>query len=120
MGAEDWLPTLLELAGAGRATPKGIDGISPAPTLLGGQQRELRFLYRGRPAHGGQQCVRMGDWKLVRQNLIPNPKDPKQPTTELHDLVKDPFETTDVAAHGCGADQWFYAEYRKLSTWHTR
>jgi arylsulfatase A-like enzyme len=30
-GFEDWLPTLLELAGAADATPSDIDGISFAP-----------------------------------------------------------------------------------------
>ena len=34
-GFEDWMPTFLELIGAKDATPKGIDGISFAPTLLG-------------------------------------------------------------------------------------
>ena len=34
-GFEDWLPTLLEAAGASARTPRDIDGISLVPTLLG-------------------------------------------------------------------------------------
>ncbi len=35
VGFEDWMPTLLEIAGLKDKTPAGIDGISFAPTLLG-------------------------------------------------------------------------------------
>ncbi|MGH7960037.1 MAG: sulfatase-like hydrolase/transferase, partial [Opitutaceae bacterium] len=56
-GFEDWLPTLLELAGAQKSTPADIDGISFAPTLLGRTQPERPFLYRESPSYGGQQCV---------------------------------------------------------------
>ena len=99
-GFEDWLPTLLELVGAKDATPTGIDGLSFAPTLFGKPQPPRDFLYRESPSYGGQMCVRMGDWKLVRQHLNPGPnqKNPPKPTTELYDLATDPFETTDVAA----------------------
>ncbi len=97
-GFEDWLPTLLELVGVKRQTPAGIDGISFAPTLLGKKQKPRPFLYREAPGYGGQQCVRVGNWKLVRQNLNTRGQNAKQPTTELYDLEKDPFETTDVAA----------------------
>jgi len=97
-GFEDWLPTLLELIGAKAQTPPGIDGISFAPTLLGKRQKPRPFLYREAPDYGGQQCVRVGDWKLVRQNLNANPGDQNQPTTELYNLANDPLETTDVAA----------------------
>lgn len=97
-GFEDWLPTLLELIGAREQLPGGMDGISFAPTLLGRTQRERPFLYRESPGYGGQQCVRAGHWKLVRQNLNAGPNAAQQPTTELYDLANDPRETTDVAA----------------------
>jgi arylsulfatase A len=99
-GFEDWLPTLLELAGAQAAIPTGIDGISFAPTLLGRPQPARPFLYRESPGYGGQQCVRVGDWKLIRTRLNPGPKaqNPPPPTLELFDLAKDPAETTNVAA----------------------
>ena len=98
-GFEDWLPTLLELAGARDATPAGLDGISFAPTLLGRTQEPRPFLYREFPGYGGQQSVRVGDWKAVRQRLNPGPKAKGGPgAVELYDLSKDPGETTDVAA----------------------
>lgn len=97
-GFEDWLPTLLELIGAKDQTPAGIDGISFAPTLRGQKQEARPFLYREAVGYGGQQCVRVGDWKLVRQNLNAKPNAPKQPTTELYNLADDPHETTNVAA----------------------
>ena len=97
-GFEDWLPTLLELIGAKAQTPAGIDGVSFAPTLFGKAQEARPFLYRETPGNGGQQCVRVADWKLVRQNLKAGPNAAKQPTTELYHLATDPRETTDVAA----------------------
>jgi arylsulfatase A-like enzyme len=98
-GFEDWMPTLLELIGAKRATPKNVDGISFAPTLLGRTQKPRLFLYREFPAYGGQQSVRVDDWKAVRQNLNPLKKQPAPAIrTELYDLARDPNESKDVAA----------------------
>lgn len=98
-GFEDWMPTLLELAGAGQAIPSGIDGISFAPTLLGQIQPERPFLYRESPSYGGQQSIRVGHWKGIRTNLNPRPnaKDQQPGRLELYDLANDPAETTDVA-----------------------
>lgn len=96
-GFEDWLPTLVELIGESKLTPHAIDGISFAPTLLGKTQEPRPFLYREMMGYGGQQCVRIGDWKLVRQNLKPGPKSKSAATTELYNLAEDPNETTDVA-----------------------
>lgn len=88
----DFLPTLCELTGAD--TPKGIDGLSFLPTLLGqGGQKAHDFLYWEFPGYGGQQAVREGNWKAVRQKL-----GQKKIMTELYDLKADPNETTDVAA----------------------
>lgn len=101
-GFEDWLPTLLELIGAKNQTPAGIDGLSFAATLRGAKQDPRTFLYRESPGRGGQQAVRVGDWKLVRQNLNAGPDKPARPTLELYDLAKDPFETNDVAARHPG------------------
>ncbi len=99
-GFEDWLPTLLELIGAKDVTPGDLDGLSFAPTLLGHQQPPRPFLYRESPGSGGQQCVRVGDWKAIRLNLHPNPKAKNQQpgAIELYHLATDPSETTDVAA----------------------
>lgn len=92
-GFEDWLPTVLELAGL-PDKPTNIDGISFAPTLRGQTQPARPFLYREFPAYGGQQAVRVDDWKVVRQGLNSKAKI----KTELYNLKDDPAETTDVAA----------------------
>jgi arylsulfatase A-like enzyme len=97
-GFEDWVPTLLELAGAREAIPEGIDGVSFAPTLLGGRQNARAFLYREFPGYGGQQCVRLGDWKGIRQNLQPGDRKAKPNLhIELYNLRDDPSETRDVS-----------------------
>ena len=97
-GFEDWMPTLLELAGAPEAIPENIDGISFAPTLLGGRQGVRPFLYREFPAYGGQQYVRIGDWKGIRQNLQPSDKDTKPNLhIALYNLRDDPSETRDLS-----------------------
>lgn len=99
-GFEDWMPTLLELVGAKDQTPR-TDGISFAPTLLGEKQPEREFLYREFASYGGQQILRMGDWKLVRRNLAPKGKGKAKAATvteELFNIAADPAETRDVAA----------------------
>ncbi len=99
-GFEDWLPTFLDLIGAKDRTPAGIDGISFAPTLLGKTQPERPFLYRESQAAGGQQYLRVGNWKGFRTNLHPLASAVnKAPSAwELYDLKTDPAETKDVAA----------------------
>ncbi|MEX0678590.1 MAG: arylsulfatase [Pirellulales bacterium] len=98
-GFEDWLPTILELIGARGSVPPKLDGISLAPTLLGETQPPRPFLYREFPGYGGQQSLRMGDWKAVRQNLIPKGKSAKgDRTIELYNLADDVGETRNVAA----------------------
>jgi arylsulfatase A-like enzyme len=95
-GFEDWMPTLLELAEAKAKTPKGLDGISFAPTLLGKTQPERAFLYREFPGYTGQQSVRMGDWKGIHRNLLPKGKPDYR--IELYNLATDRAETKDVSA----------------------
>jgi arylsulfatase A len=111
-GFEDWLPTLLELSEPGERpvgkrdislpeTPAaGIDGLSFARNLYGEPQAEREFLYRETPGYGGQQSVRMGDWKAIRTNLSPRPRaaDQTPGTIELYNLRSDPHEKQDVAS----------------------
>src|SRR5262249_26468832 len=63
----DLMPTILELVGATRRLPRGVDGVSFAPTLRGqpGQQRRHTHLMWEFHGYGGQQAVRVGDWKGV-------------------------------------------------------
>lgn len=87
----DVMPTLAEVAGA--KLPDNIDGISFLPELLGHQgQREHEFLYWEFPAYEGQQAVRMGKWKGIRQNIFKGNIE-----IELYDLIADPRELHDVA-----------------------
>jgi arylsulfatase A-like enzyme len=91
-GFQDVLPTLCDISGA--KTPSGIDGISMAPTILGkGEQKKHEFLYWEFPGGGGQQAVRMGEWKAVRQNMHKG-----NLAIQLYNLANDESETTDVAA----------------------
>lgn len=92
-GFEDWLPTLLDLAGIGTQMPKDIDGISFAATLLNQSQAERPFLYREFPGYTSGQFVRVGNWKLIRPLLKRNPE-----LHELYDLAADPSESKNVAA----------------------
>lgn len=92
---QDMMPTLLEIAGQAQSVLPDIDGVSIAPELLGHSgQRSHEYLYMEFPAYGGQQMVRIGPWKGVRQGLMKNPDAP----IELYDLKTDPGERIDVAA----------------------
>jgi len=93
-GFEDWLPTLLELAGAAAGIPPRVDGVSFAPTLLGRAQQPRPWLYRELAGYGGQQMVRVDDWAGVRQGLGM----PDAPRLELYDLARDVAQARDVAA----------------------
>lgn len=88
----DVLPTLCDIAGI--ETPENIDGISFLPTLLGeGYQKEHEFLYWEFPAYGGQQALRMGDWKGIRRNIF---NDSLQ--IQLYNLKEDIQELNDVSS----------------------
>jgi arylsulfatase A len=93
----DVLPTIAEVTGA--TPPKEIDGISFVPTLLGREPEQKRhdYLYWEFPSYGGQQAVRLGDWKAVRQGMLrKGNKDPLR--IELYDLKTDIGEQRDLAA----------------------
>ena len=90
----DFLPTVCDLAGV--KTPRGIDGVSFAPSLLGsGDQQAHSFLYWAFHERGGRVAVRKGDWKLVKYDVDKNPK----AKWELYDLSKDIGETRDVSSY---------------------
>ncbi|MBL8799841.1 MAG: sulfatase [Planctomycetia bacterium] len=89
----DWLPTLVDFAGA--KAPAGLDGVSLAGLLTGKQPLAERPLYWHFPHYTNQGsrpagAVRQGDWKLIEHY-----DDGK---VELFNLTKDGGETTDLAA----------------------
>ena len=88
----DLLPTLSEVSGI--ETPVDIDGISYLPELLGeGEQLPHPYLYWEFPASGGQQAVRMDQWKAIRKNILQGNLD-----IELYNLKEDIQELDNVAA----------------------
>jgi arylsulfatase len=87
----DYLPTFCEAAGM--PVPEGTDGISFLPTLRGqGEQEAHPHLYWEFPESGGQQAVRLGEWKAVRRDIHSGNLE-----LELYDLEHDPAEEHDVS-----------------------
>ncbi|MGH2624784.1 MAG: sulfatase-like hydrolase/transferase, partial [Sphingobacterium sp.] len=89
----DMMPTLCDLLNLER--PARVDGLSILPTILGrtSEQKQHKYLYFEYPEYGGQQAVRMGNWKAVRLNILKG-----MLKTQLFDLSKDIQEQNDVAA----------------------
>ncbi len=86
----DVLPTMAELAGA--RVPKGGDGLSIVPTLMGNReaQKVHQYLYWEFYEQGGKRAVRMGDWKAVGKSMDGE-------DLELYHLPSDIGETKNVA-----------------------
>jgi arylsulfatase A-like enzyme len=90
----DWLPTLCEAAGL--SLPDQLDGQSLWPLLSGqskslGDRKPMVWVF---PEYGGQVAVRLGRFKLVRQNLATK----KPGSWEVYDLSVDLSEKNDLAA----------------------
>jgi len=89
----DWYPTLC--AAVGLKPPAGLDGENLWPAITGqgtlDKRKPMIWIY---PEYGGQVALRIGDMKVVRQNL----KTKKPGPWEVYDLAKDRSETTDLAA----------------------
>ena len=83
----DFLPTAAEIAGT--APPKGIDGVSVLPALLGTSNIEHSPLYWEFYERGFEQAARVGDWKAVRH--APGK------ALELYNLKNDLGEEKDLA-----------------------
>jgi len=91
-GFEDWMPTLMKAVGAPASVPDSCDGLSLIPTLSGDIQPPRTLLYREFTGYGGQQSIRVGNWKAVRQQLHKG-----QVRTELYNLAADAGEARDLA-----------------------
>lgn len=89
----DVFPTFSDIAGI--EVPKGIDGISFLPELLGDtvSQKEHEYLYWEFHEKGGRQAIRKGDWKAVKYNVF----DASNEKIQLYDLGSDVSEQNDLA-----------------------
>ena len=97
-GCEDWLPTLLDLAGLRDHIPAGLDGVSLTSMLCGTADPPVRTLYRELTERQWQTAID-GRWKAVRRGKgNPRNKTAEAHPTELYDLQTDPSEAQDVAA----------------------
>lgn len=86
----DVLPTLCNIAGI--ETPKETDGTSFLPMLIANEQNKHEYLYYEYPEYGGQQSVRIGNWKAIRKNIFKG-----NMKIELYDLGTDIQEQKNVA-----------------------
>ncbi|MEL6588710.1 MAG: arylsulfatase [Bacteroidota bacterium] len=91
-GFQDVMPTFCEIVGL--PIPTQADGISFLPSLRQtGKQTQHDFLYWEFPAYGGQQAVRMGNWKGIRKDIKKG-----EMAIALYNLSTDPQELQDVAS----------------------
>lgn len=89
----DWFPTLCDATGLDK--PANLDGESLWPVLTGkGISKSRKPMLWVFPEYGGQVAVRLGDFKLVRQNLKTKTPGP----WEIYDLSKDQSEANDLAS----------------------
>ena len=89
----DILPTLCDLLNI-KIPSESVDGISFKNKLLGVKgQKKHDFLYWEFPEYGGQQAVRIGKWKGIRQNIHKG-----NLKIALYDLSKDVEERQNVSA----------------------
>lgn len=87
----DVMPTICEIADIEK--PSGTDGLSFLPALLGKDQKAHDYLYWEYPEYGGQQAVRIENWKGIRKNIFKG-----NMNIELYNLSTDIQELNDVAA----------------------
>ena len=90
-GFQDILPTVLELCGI--KPPKETDGISFLNILLDLEQTDKhKYFYWEIPEYGGQQALRIDNFKAIRKNIFKG-----NLIIQLFDLSTDIQETKNVA-----------------------
>ena len=88
----DYFATVCDILG--EAPPNDIDGISYYPTLIGKEQKKHDYLYWEFPAYGGQQAIRINQWKGIKKNLLKGPS-----KLQLYNLNDDPKELNNLASN---------------------
>ena len=91
-GFEDWMPTLLSFAGCEMDPDDQLSGVDLTSIIRGETRPPRDHLYREFPGYGGQQMIRVGNYKAIRQSLRKG-----RVKTELYDLAGDPNESNDLA-----------------------
>lgn len=87
----DILPTICDLTGA--SVPPESNGLSLLPSFTGeGDQKQHEHLIWEFAGYGGQQAIRMGDWKGVRRDMKKGNRE-----LALFNLADDPKESRNVA-----------------------
>lgn len=87
----DLLPTFAAAAGIDATGGAELDGVDLTPRLTGASATPLarRLVWRTAGAETGTSAIRLGDWKMVRDNV--------SGTVELFDLAADLSEANDLA-----------------------
>ncbi|MFC4990983.1 arylsulfatase [Rubritalea tangerina] len=88
----DFLATVCDMTGA--TLPENTNGISFLPTLLGKEQPQHKYLYWESRLTKGQQVVRMGKWKGIRNNVM---KSGSSTPLALYNLDSDIGEKKNLA-----------------------
>lgn len=97
----DLMPTFLKMAGAGKSLANPLDG-----SYLLGPKKERTLYWR----YGTSGALRMGDWKVVRQNRGRE----TSAEWELFDLKKDPIESRNLAKEQPGRAELLVGRWRTL------
>lgn len=87
----DFMATFADVAGAEAVYG---DGVSLLPSMLGHEQEGHSWLYWEYLEQGGQQAVRVGDYKAYRDSLSVYP----DRVWQIYDLASDFAESDDVAS----------------------
>ena len=89
----DVFPTLCDVAGTHPPQDLNIDGISYLPTLLGKEnQKKHELMYWEFPSYNGQQAVRFGKWKAIRENIFDGNME-----IQLYNMETDSTEQNNIA-----------------------